>query len=146
MSAFAVAQLPSLHFVASQVSLQFRGMADEQPSISGQHAGVETRASRRERSSRQTPGGRPSGSNLLTSPTNQLDAYFAPRKSQRLAGRPSKVDARQPEVSDPAPALTGYLGSIPEEVRQFGRSPGAGATGASAFRTVTIGDNIAMAQ
>lgn len=57
------------------------------------------------------------------SPTNQLDSYFAPRKSQRLAVRTSKSESlrqvRQRGSGGSVPGLTGHLGSIPQEVRQF---------------------------
>lgn len=60
---------------------------------------------------------------MLTSPSNRLDEYFPPRKSQRLAAKNAKdvfKQARQRGGSPNASPLTGYLSSIPHEVGQFG--------------------------
>ena len=93
-------------------------MAEREASTSQPSCGVSTRNRTRQRSSRQAPG-----ATVLTSPSNRLDEYFPPRKSQRLAAKNAKgvfKQARQRGGSPSASPLTGHLGSIPQEVRQFG--------------------------
>lgn len=103
-------------------------MDEDQPSSSAaqRSSGMETRLSRQQRmnqrATRSAPGssGRTPGGSL-TSPQPTMDTYFAPRKSQRLASRPSRTDSlrqiRQKGHSGTKPALPGHLGTLPQEVR-----------------------------
>jgi hypothetical protein len=95
-------------------------MTDGEPSTSSQNYDIATRYRTRQRTSRQPVGGTLAA---LTSPSSKLDEYFdyaPPRKSQRLAAKNAKdvfKQARQRGGSAVVPPLTGYLGSIPQEVR-----------------------------
>lgn len=95
-------------------------MTGEEASTSSQDYDVATRYRTRQRTSRQAAGGTLAA---LTSPSSKLDEYYdycPPRKSQRLAARNAKdvfKQARQRGGSAVVPPLTGYLGSIPQEVR-----------------------------
>jgi len=95
-------------------------MADEEPSTSTQNRDIVTRYRTRQRTSRQAAGATLA---TLTSPSSKLDEYFdycPPRKSQRLAAKNAKdvfKQVRQRGGSAVVPPLTGYLGSIPQEVR-----------------------------
>lgn len=86
-------------------------------------SGISTRSRTRQRDNQKTPGKRStSGASTLTSPTSQLDEYFPPRKSQRLAGKYAKNSFRQAREHGNVsyvPPLTGLLGTIPLEVRQL---------------------------
>jgi len=83
-------------------------------------AGVTTRSRTRQREAQPPTNLRNAGAGQLTSPTAQLDEYFRPRKSLRLAGKYAKDVIRQARAHGAVsyvPPLTGYLGSIPQEVR-----------------------------
>jgi hypothetical protein len=96
-------------------------MTDGEPSTSSQQQDVATCYRTRQRTKRQPPGGSLA---TLTSPSSKLDEYFdyaPPRKSQRLAAKNAKdvfKQARQRGGSAVVPPLTGYLASIPQEVRK----------------------------
>ena len=97
-------------------------MTDGEPSTSSQAIDIATRYRTRQRTSRQPAGGTLSA---LTSPSSKLDEYYEycpPRKSQRLAAKNAKdvfKQVRQRGGSAVVPPLTGYLGSIPQEVRKM---------------------------
>ena len=96
-------------------------MTDKEASTSSQNQDVSSRYRTRQRTSRQPAGGSLA---TLTSPSSKLDEYFdyaPPRKSQRLAAKNAKdvfKQARQRGGSAVVPPLTGYLASIPQEVRK----------------------------
>lgn len=92
-------------------------MAEEAPAVPRKRYEIATRYRTRQKANNEsTPS-------ILTSPTSQLDEYFPPRKAQRLVTKNAKDafrHARQRAKATEAPLLTGYLGTLPREVRQFG--------------------------
>ena len=92
-------------------------MSDIEATPSGEYSNLEAQQRPRTRANRQATG------NIINSPSNRLDEYFAPRKSQRLAAKNAKdvfKVARQRGGSSNVPPLSGYLGTIPQEVRLLG--------------------------